>query len=397
MNILVLTSIYPGCGMSQKQTGVVHYFVKEWINMGYNVTVIHCNSFFPKFYYLIPKFIKDYAEKRFGFSFPIQQLNKDCRYTFDGVSVYRISLKKMIPTYSFSNKQLDIGIKKIDSILQSINFKPNYIISHWTNPQLFFSYHLKQKYGAKSVVTIHETLKNIKILPNYYNLIKSVDLWGYRQIKQIKEFEIEFKYKPKWFRCYSGVDNIFLHNIPQRKWDIICNFIFVGNLIPRKHPDKLLYAISREYVDRNVTINIIGDGVMQNDLRIIARNNNILDNTFFHGFLKREQIIRYLDRSDIFIMISKDEAFGLVYLEAMARGCIVIASKNEGMDGIIVDGENGFLCEAGNVDELRMIISNINSLKPSERALISNNGIKTANSLSSYNVAKQYLSNITEF
>ena len=42
-------------------------------------------------------------------------------------------------------------------------------------------------------------------------------------------------------------------------------------------------------------------------------------------------------------MISKNEAFGLVYLEAMLAGCIV-ASRN-GIDGIIIDGYNGFLCD----------------------------------------------------
>ena len=42
-------------------------------------------------------------------------------------------------------------------------------------------------------------------------------------------------------------------------------------------------------------------------------------------------------------MISQGEAFGLVYLEAMARGCITIASRGEGFDGIIKDGINGFL------------------------------------------------------
>ena len=55
-------------------------------------------------------------------------------------------------------------------------------------------------------------------------------------------------------------------------------------------------------------------------------------------------------------MISKEETFGLVYLEAMSMGCITIASKNEGMEGIIIDGENGFLCTAGDDDELASII-----------------------------------------
>ena len=59
-----------------------------------------------------------------------------------------------------------------------------------------------------------------------------------------------------------------------------------------------------------------------------------------------------MQMSECFIMVSKNETFGLVYLEAMLQGCIVVASKNEGIDGIIIHGENGFLCNAGDVNEL---------------------------------------------
>ena len=90
-------------------------------------------------------------------------------------------------------------------------------------------------------------------------------------------------------------------------------------------------------------------------------------------------------------MISKDEAFGLVYLEAMGAGCIVIAAKNEGFDGIIEHGVNGFLCTAGDSDELTKLISHINQLSVQELNLISNNAINTAHLLTDDIVARNYL------
>ena len=104
----------------------------------------------------------------------------------------------------------------------------------------------------------------------------------------------------------------------------------------------------------------------------------------------------YLKRipSDVFIMISKDEVFGLVYLEAMARGCITIASKNEGMEGIIIDGYNGFLCEAGNHDELCKIIRIINDLPKEKINEISQNAINTARKYTDEAVAAQYINNV---
>ena len=90
-------------------------------------------------------------------------------------------------------------------------------------------------------------------------------------------------------------------------------------------------------------------------------------------------------------MISKYEVFGLVYLEAMARGCITIASRDEGMEGIIEDGVNGFLCEAGDTKELSDIIRRINKLTQSEKEKMSKEARKTAEKLSDYNVAKRYI------
>ena len=93
-------------------------------------------------------------------------------------------------------------------------------------------------------------------------------------------------------------------------------------------------------------------------------------------------------------MISKNEAFGLVYLEAMAAGCITIASRNEGFDGVIKDGVNGFLCEAGNIKELSEIINKINALSIEEKKEISINAMNTARSLTNRKAAKKYLSSL---
>ena len=49
-----------------------------------------------------------------------------------------------------------------------------------------------------------------------------------------------------------------------------------------------------------------------------------------------------MEESDVFAMVSSPETFGLVYIEAMAKGCVTIGSKGEGIDGVIVNNENGF-------------------------------------------------------
>ena len=115
------------------------------------------------------------------------------------------------------------------------------------------------------------------------------------------------------------------------------------------------------------------------------------------GRMQRQEIIPVLDQSDVFILISSHEVFGLVYIEAMARGCIVVASRGEGMEGVIEHGVNGFLCEAGNAEELASIIKQIQTLSDDERKLISDAAIATSLKLTDVVVAKDYIETVVGF
>ena len=50
-----------------------------------------------------------------------------------------------------------------------------------------------------------------------------------------------------------------------------------------------------------------------------------------------------MDDASIFVMPSAPESMGMAYLEAMARGCIVVGAVGWGIDGVVHDGINGFL------------------------------------------------------
>ena len=112
------------------------------------------------------------------------------------------------------------------------------------------------------------------------------------------------------------------------------------------------------------------------------------------GRISRDEVVKQMDSHTIFVMISRAETFGLVYLEAMARGCITIASRDEGFDGIIHDGVNGFLCKAGDVDELSNLLSRIKSMPQAELQAICDNAIKTAHVLTDEKVANNYLNHL---
>ena len=140
----------------------------------------------------------------------------------------------------------------------------------------------------------------------------------------------------------------------------------------------------------------VGDGQQLSAVKNKIEGYGIQNQVKLLGWIPRDKIIDEYDQADCMIMISKGEAYGLVYLEAMARGCIPIASKREGFDGIIVDGVNGFLCEAGDDNELASIINRINHMETDERMKISENAISKAKELTDEKAAKLYLDDVIE-
>jgi glycosyltransferase involved in cell wall biosynthesis len=113
------------------------------------------------------------------------------------------------------------------------------------------------------------------------------------------------------------------------------------------------------------------------------------------GKLSRDEVQRKMVESDVFAMVSKPEAFGLVYVEAMSKGCITIGTKGQGIDGVIEHGENGFLCEARNVQALKDIIVAINQMSYDDKMNLASKAIKTASLLTDRKVASDYLNKIT--
>ena len=168
----------------------------------------------------------------------------------------------------------------------------------------------------------------------------------------------------------------------------------MGEMIERKYPSQLLDALHMAYPDGNFHINYVGDGQQIEVITQKAEKYGLQNNVSILGRIPRDEIKAQYDNADCMVMISCAEAYGLVYLEAMARGCITIASRNEGFDGVIVDGVNGFLCKAGDYNELAAIIKRINVMKPEERQQISERALETAKRLTDYKAAELYINDV---
>ncbi|AUC22221.1 hypothetical protein BTO15_09000 [Polaribacter sejongensis] len=230
---------------------------------------------------------------------------------------------------------------------------------------------------------------------NTKEILSSIDVFGFRSapIKaSFKQFGVDEKNS---FMCYSGIPERFTENKNVKKFNAkLASFLFVGTLIKRKYPSEIIDALTIVYKNNDYKLDYIGGGFESNKIETKIKEKLLSENVTLNGRVTRDKVWEKMIESDCFIMISKNEAYGLVYLEAMAAGCITIAAKDEGFDGVIKHGENGFLCEAGNVEELAILIEYINKMSIQEKQEISKSAVLTASKLTNFKAAESYLRNL---
>lgn len=152
----------------------------------------------------------------------------------------------------------------------------------------------------------------------------------------------------------NGVD---LSLVPQKTANTPRAVISVGTLKARKCMDRTLEAFARladEYPD--ATLTIVGMGEMEQQLRERIAELGLGGRVTLTGWLSHAQVMERMAQSDLFVLPSWGEGYGIVYIEAMAAGCIAVGAKDEGIGDTITDGENGFLVPAGDIDETERVM-----------------------------------------
>ncbi|HJT58866.1 MAG TPA: glycosyltransferase family 4 protein [Ktedonobacteraceae bacterium] len=110
---------------------------------------------------------------------------------------------------------------------------------------------------------------------------------------------------------------------------------------------------------KSLCLHIFGDGdaVYISELQSFLHERQLTSFVTFHGIVSQDELIEQYDRADMLLVPSLwQEPFGLVVLEAMARGLPVIASRTGGLVEIVTHEVNGLLVEPGNERELALAI-----------------------------------------
>ena len=91
--------------------------------------------------------------------------------------------------------------------------------------------------------------------------------------------------------------------------------------------------------------NVVGDGDGRGALESLASELGVVDAVRFHGAVSESELIRHYNAASVFVMPSRFEGFGFVFLEAMTYGKPVVAGNRDASPEVVADGETGFLVD----------------------------------------------------
>ncbi len=127
--------------------------------------------------------------------------------------------------------------------------------------------------------------------------------------------------------------------------------VHVSNFRPVKRAGDCIEILAKvREAGENVRLIMVGDGPEKSAIFYMAEKLGIAEHTSFVG--KQANIADYLGASDIFLLPSELESFGLAALEAQACELPVIATRIGGIPDVVTDGETGFLSEIGDVEKM---------------------------------------------
>lgn len=253
-------------------------------------------------------------------------------------------------------------IKRFKYLLKEIRkYNPDVILtSGYNDLALDLIVFLNKIKGKKTIFQTDTTYfdKQRSLLKEFFkrSLLKIFDYAfcvGTAQINYLKtlNFNIERIFKVSWYAVDSEqILAAFSESFAKRintieKLNLMNkNFIYAGRLSAEKNLKTLISAFKevKNNGGKDWGLIIVGDGADREELEKIVRVQNI-PNVFFAGGVFWKDVPKYYALSDVFILPSLSEPWGLVVNEAMICGLPVIVSEKAGSAELIKENENGFI------------------------------------------------------
>lgn len=303
-------------------------------------------------------------------SYHDKDFNKQIKWNIPLIKGYKYSILKN------SNKiSLDSFFFNSSGIKQAIKMNfDKVIILGWNNIFYLKTFFWCLYYSSEIIIrsennlykkqTLFKKILKEIILRIFFKMINAFISIGSLNEEFYKHYGVK---KNKIFRApYSVDDNFFKKNKVRNKqiWKKNNNirnqakvFLFVGKLIKRKRVLDLIKVAQSKKLNSNAHFLIIGDGPLKK--KLLQKINNLkLNNISILGFKNQNQLKFYYSLTDVLILPSEYETWGLVINEAMSAGvpCIVSDACGAAKD-MIIKYKTGFKYKNGNINQLIKLIN----------------------------------------
>lgn len=256
---------------------------------------------------------------------------------------------------------------------QAIKLKPDIIIAH-NYRHIHTSKALKVKEALKKqgkscrvfLITHAPFVKNRAFFPRIVVKIKDYfnNLNKFDKVVTISKWEIPFLLKlgckkEKIIHIPNSIPDEFFK---QKKLKQQKKVLYLGRIHPRKDIGTLMKGFKNSDLEKNYELEVVGlrEEDYYNQLLDLREKLN-LNMTFTEPIFDLKNKIKKIDSAEIVVLPSTFEPFGIVFLEAMARAKIVVATKTQGADELIKDGVNGLKFDVGDYLQLRSILNKLSS------------------------------------
>jgi len=258
-------------------------------------------------------------------------------------------------------------VNKIRLLLKEIiDYKPTILITAgYSDPSIIFSAIFNKIRGGKNIITSDTTI-NDRTRIWYKELLKKIILKffdfafciGTKQMEYLLSlgFDKNKIIKAGWYAVdYKGI----LINKPLTVFKRH-NFLYVGRLSPEKNLKMLInsfYEVKKFENSKEWGLILVGDGPQREELFKLVNSLGLKNDVFFVGGKSWKEVVDFYTISDVFILPSISEPWGLVVNEAMMCGLPVVVSKRCGSYwDLVKEGINGFGFDPFNQKELQEIM-----------------------------------------
>lgn len=149
---------------------------------------------------------------------------------------------------------------------------------------------------------------------------------------------------------------------PNQKLDKL-DMLYVGSLEDRRNIPFML-LLTKELIDRNIPVNLTIVGEARNndyfdECKKLIKKLDIENNIIYLGKKKQDELVEIYKNNPVFLLPTRYEIFGMVLLEAMLFGRIVLTTDNGGSETLIDDKVDGYILPENDINEWANILIEI--------------------------------------